>query len=482
MKELAKQILRQLCEDIVNPSRVGLGSEEIIEIIERILITTYHNQQCEGHESELFEELSLLFDKMVRYITEDLDFDTEDSNLLALALYLQGKDLLEVPQQANRMLYLSAQLNYFVKKYSLKPPAPPEEEKIRSGLLKYLFEENNEFLPFFDVPLSLDSRTSWYKDAFLARIKKYSVPLNYIAEFVWQGVRSIVGLITLPLHLVQFLIYSYKNLSGTITNFITGGVYEKKLLSYLKDSGIEKTFMSSIKDDTMRALFHILHQKREIGLLDLKGQVGWVKQLTKADKLQGEEFFDFVEEHFKTSFVKKEDMLYLMKFEVPSWSNLRILSASYYQAITRSLSEVQGAGNKLRSILVRPLQLLSALVILPLVTVFELAQLVRQAAQYLLSAVLTGFCLLSLAVFIGPIELLDRGLKKIRTQEKPPSTAPSPSQERTSKGSAPQVQSEVKKEEEPQHFSSPLKSADPKKISSQNACKEEKSSSSLGSK
>jgi hypothetical protein len=472
MKELAMQTVKRLFDAFYDPESVGLDRADYIGIIEKTIKKAYEDEECKGHEQELFEELSLLFEQLSVLYSEiqgeeplpdpDPDPDKMQKELILsyLSITLGVKNLLDAPQKINAEWYIQTQVHALWQKYT---GALYTEKKTILGFMEYLLKENSKIFPFFERPSflrTLPLKKSVYQEAFLAEINSYTRPLNVIANVAWQGVRLVLGAISLAtrpiLFLVQQLIGVYRVVLGGALNLITGGIYQKMLLDYLKDSGIEYD-LKGWKNISMG--FFLEHIKDSSYQLNDRLRV--LSALKEADHLQGFEFLDFMKEKLNYNPTNKKDLLFLMKMEVSGWANLNMVLTSCYKSITKPLSEIKGSGAKFLSVaLIRPAQVISAFVILPLMTVLELAQLVKNAIQYTVAGLQTLICFAA-AVLFSPIKLFDMLTKNIMGNTKSKNSKPKSKEEESLKDSEhnskppkPQANPEPQKEEAPPHHSS----------------------------
>jgi hypothetical protein len=473
--KVAENRAKCLLEALLDPELKGKTEEEskenVTKKIKSILEHTY-KEFGKDYRQALYKQLLVYLhpDKILQNNEETFKF-------------LQELNLSQLPAQQNINYFEKYQLLFecelLTEKYKEKINTKAKEGTIL-GFLEHTFKayHNNVFNKNIYIN-SIDKEMERYPFV-LPFGDLYA--LSYASLWIVNAVRIIA------LAPINAIIFSCRFLVQGFLNLVTEGLYKQTVVNYLDSNKIikeahlkeSKRFYISLFLNTFKKNFD--DEVKSLEAMD---------QIRKVDRMENyEEYMDYLALLMAAPLVKLFPIeieqgkklvidyhIISMSTKISSWANLNLVLVSYYKAITKPLSEIDGIGYKFLSVaLIRPLQIISAFVVIPVITGIEVALLAKKAINYTLTTLLTLSNAIALAVFLAPLkayDLVNKVVQKIKGKPKPEKAEEADIDKENTKNSSAEPMSKLSKktnappkrepEPEPVHSSSPLKSKSAKK-------------------
>lgn len=453
-KKLAEETVKKLIDELLLPRKKPLNAKELTSITRDIIKYAYEHCDAEYNEHLYLELATNLHPKALKKNHPTLPG-------------LFTPSLIAIPCQANKHYFNKQPVNARLQEElaKLKEKYKSADKEAQKGtvwnFLKYAFKSPSKILSFLN--------NSWYKNPFIDEMKRYFFPVNIIVTLISWGLIIALGTVDMVRAVVssaaQNIISAYQWLARGIVNLVTGFLYKKAVTDYLNDSGLKKEFIDELKraqieaqlDGSKQTPYRIMAE-RQLNDLDSDEFL----KLLAAKRAEGA-FNSVYNSKFYMSLYHDQ-----MEKQIPSLARLKLMFSAYFSALTKPLAEIEGTGSKFLSVaVIRPLQAISALVMIPVLSIIELTQLAKNVVNYTAKAVEAAAYYASLTVLIMPLKAYDLvanifnscfGKDKTAKSEVVPSNAYG----LTELASTPEsknafAQSKPQDTKEPGHFSSPLK-------------------------
>jgi hypothetical protein len=347
------------------------------------------------------------------------------------------------------------------------------------NFLHYIFRENRKWFPFTNV--------NSYSNTIFKEMDRYVTPFNFFALILWETLLAIlrnIGFVKrLALFIIHSTIYGYRVLGQKFLNLITAGAQKQQVDNYIAQN-FQGRLSKMKRQDILKGLRRIEHSTQYFA--QLEQELDHIKRL---DEFSNEDYYQlcikyYAEKLFAGDKIQGKNYLNKtihnkIKVNTPILASLRFTFVSYGNAIGKPLSDINGNGNKLLSVvLIRPLQIISAFIIIPIIMAIECLLLAKTAIDYAVSTLLTGIYLTWLALLLMPVKFYDcigNLIKNIKNnRNKIPSSMPGLETDPPIPSSMPDLESTNKSQAdpEPRHYSSPLH-AKPTKKAPEEVSKEE---------
>jgi hypothetical protein len=429
--ELAQETLKKIGETLLNPP--STNHEKSIKIILKEAYTACDPDQ----QHVLFGALFMFFNPET-----------------IKQFYPQFPHLAKTLQTQNAR----ALINQLQQKYRNTKPLQTEEGTLLR-FLEHAFTENDRARPFQDKDP--------YIDSFKKDLKRYPIPLDSLVKGLSYFLAFLSIMRKIVLYPASALVRTFKFLTQELLNVITQGIYKQQVLDELNTNGIKSGYIKELKDEGMRYLLRgiqlVLSNSLFSGLAQYKETLVGAAVFLEQDP-NGEQVFELLTTQIgngleRINFADKDKgkqwssdfILRSMATKNLDLSDLKLVFSSYYKAISQPLT-----GNKaLSALVIKPLQILSAFIVIPLFTAIKLTQLALKAVNYAITASLTLFSLTCLAILLAPIKIYDALTKS----NKPKPTPQTPSKPAQQPASTPLNKN--KEDPKPQHFDSPLNKKPP---------------------